>query len=162
MSTQSKNRPKAALLEILAIHKPDSVVPARGFSARRKGDNLSGPLIARRFMRHSPPADFRYPTTDIASRYGQSTALHWVRILPFHFRFFVPIAELGRLRWDWASPSFRTDYGLTSEGVTDRTSMLSHGRRYLLPCPVSLARQEASVRTFLISGFHRKRYHLDC
>ena len=31
-----------------------------------------------------------------------SSALHPVRILPFHFHFFIPMVELSQLRWDRA------------------------------------------------------------
>jgi hypothetical protein len=48
----------------------------------------------------------------------QSTALHSIRILPFHLRFFVPMAELSQLRWDWAFPR------LSPRDVTARTSKL--------------------------------------
>ena len=73
----------------------------------------SGPLIARGLGAALP--------TPIAFATMSGTALHPVRILPFHFRFFVPMAELDLRARDWVL------HAVSNVDVTARTSMLAHG-----------------------------------
>ena len=128
------------VFEMLVIRKPDSVpiLPAGGVAksstlkfyrrvALRRGSghsvlwlpaadktggvHLSGSSIALGFKRHSE---------HISELMCYGTALHPVRILPFHLHVVIPIMELSLLRWDGAFPD------LSDRNVSARTSMLTH------------------------------------
>ena len=82
--------------------------------------HLSVPAITRELVRllsQAPCGTPSAPSFEDAS----STALHPVRILPFHFRFFVPMAELDLLARD------RVPHFVSNMGVTARTSVLANG-----------------------------------
>ena len=91
-----------------AVRKPDSVARPNRLRGRTGGRSFIWALDRSRARAALP--GFR-----------QGTALHSVRVLPFHLRFPVPMAELSRQRRDGAPPAF------SNRGVTARTSMLSHG-----------------------------------
>ena len=98
----------------------------------------SVPLIARGLARLlaqtlcGTPAALSFENTS-------GTALHSIRILPFHFRFFVPMAELDLLARD------RVPHAVSNMGVTARTSVLTNGGCWPLPFyPCRATRERAT------------------
>lgn len=120
-----------------AIHKPDSV-PSRSFKR-----NATIICLGPRLLSGSCGT----------SRYKRDTALHPVRILPFHLRFFVPMAELGHLRWDW---------GLSGPFEPKRhcSHLYSRERPPLADTFFNCPCGRVGVRTFLPSCWKSNR--LDC
>ncbi len=91
-------------------------------------------------MRHSPcTRSFRIT--------ARGTTLHPVRILPFHFRFVVPMAELGLLRRDRALPR------LLPRDVTARTSILTDARRFAGYLFVHTPLRRSKSDPWRVSGF---------
>ena len=77
--------------------------------------HLSVPAITRELVHllaQAPCGTPAAPSLENAS----GTALHPVRILPFHFRFVVPMAELDHRAWDRVPRAFRPLNGLSSVG----------------------------------------------